>query len=109
MSLKDGLEDRIKGLALEGVDIIFIKEPHLYDRMKRINVSNVTKPIQVIMVREFDDLKALSHVDMRALGWVRAKKLSAEDAVKVLEEKGFDVEMDANDSVQQLARPGDSG
>lgn len=95
MSLKEGIEKRIQALVLEGVDIIFVKERHLFDRINQIkmHIPNVKKAIQVMLVDDFDDLKALSHQDMRMLGWVREEKLTVKDAVKVLDSKGFDVQM----------------
>lgn len=75
MSLKDGLETRLKGLVLEGVDIIFVKERHLLDRLMKMSLPKGTKPIQLCLVENLDDIQALSHQDMRKLGWVRQEKL----------------------------------
>lgn len=93
MTLKQGLEDRVRGLALENVDMIFVKERHLFERLSAINVPGVTKKITLMLVTDLNDLKALSHVDMRALGWVREEKITVKDAVKVLDSKGYDVQM----------------
>lgn len=77
MSLKDGLENRLKGLALEGVDIIFVKERHLFERLSKmpLPLPKGSKPISLCLVNDLNDLKALSHQDMRALGWVRQEKV----------------------------------
>ena len=71
MSLKAGLEERIKGLVLEDVDIIFVTERHLYDRLSKMPFPNLKKEVRVMFVERFDNLKALSIRDMRKLGWVR--------------------------------------
>lgn len=78
LSLKQGIEDRIRGLALSGVDIIFVKERHLFDRLSRMPLAlpKGSKPINLCFCNDLDDLKALSHQDMRALGWVRLEKVT---------------------------------
>jgi len=80
MSLKTGLEERIKGLALADVDIILVKERHLYERLKTLKVPGVKRQIQMVLVNNLDDMKALSHVDMRSLGWVREEKVRDHNA-----------------------------
>ena len=77
LTLKQGIEDRMRGLALAGVDIIFVKERHLFDRLRSMNLKlpKDAKPIHLCFCNDLDDLKALSHQDMRALGWVREEKV----------------------------------
>lgn len=78
MSLKSDLHERMTALASDGVDIIFVKERYLLDMISKLKLTNVKKPIQIVLVGSLDDLKALSHVDMRALGWVREEKVKKE-------------------------------
>lgn len=82
MSLKTALEDHIQGLALEGVDIIFISKRYLFDRLVGIKIPKVIKPIQLIHVEDLNDLKAMSHEDMKKMGWVRVEKKVRKKVVK---------------------------
>lgn len=76
-TLKQDLEDKLKGLALAGVDIIFVKDRYLFDRLSKmpLPLPKGSKPIHLCFVNELDDIKALSHQDMRKLGWVREEKV----------------------------------
>lgn len=101
MSLKQGMEDRIKGLALEGVDIIFVHEKLLFERLSRMKIPGINKQIQMVLINDFKDFKALSLRDMKKLGWIRKEKLSVKDATQVLNDKGYDVQMEDEEDETQ--------
>lgn len=69
--INEDLRERVKGLALEGVDIIFVKDRYLFDRLSKLKVPGIEKAISLFRVNDFDDLKALNEKEMNELGWVR--------------------------------------
>ena len=88
--LKEAIEDRIKGLILKDVDIIFVKERHLFDRISKINFVKLGgKEIRIILVNDLSDITALSNADMKKLGWNKARKKKVKD----------DERRDSNDQV----------
>jgi hypothetical protein len=72
MTLKTGLEERVKGLALEKADIIFVKEPHLFTRLANCKFE-VDRKISLIMVNDFGDITSLNEDEMKKHGWVKEK------------------------------------
>ena len=75
MSLKHDLDEKMMGLALDKVDVIFITDKYLMERMRKLKLPKDCKPIQVMYVEKLTDLKALSIVDMRKNGWERVERL----------------------------------
>jgi hypothetical protein len=76
MSLKNDLEEKIKGLSLEGVDLILISDKYVFDRTKTLKLpEGLKKPIQIMYVENMGSLKALSIRDMRKAGWERVETL----------------------------------
>lgn len=73
MSLRRDLEERVQGFASDGVDIIFVSDRYIMDQLMKLRIKS-SKPIQVVQVNHMGDIKALSEVAMRELGWVRVEK-----------------------------------
>lgn len=72
--INEDLRERVKGLALEGVDIIFVKDAFLQHRLSRVIVPGISKNITIMLLPDFEDFKALNEQEMKELGWVREEK-----------------------------------
>jgi hypothetical protein len=48
MTLKSGLEDRVRGLALENAHIIMVKEPHLAHYLASMKLPDLGRKIGVL-------------------------------------------------------------
>lgn len=67
--LVDDIRDRIRGLALEGVDIILCKDRYVWERIQKLKFPELNRRIYVVEVGEFDNLQALDEKKMNAAGW----------------------------------------
>lgn len=65
--------DVVRGLILAEADIILVTDRHLRDRLLNAKVAKTTKPVSVVLVDSFSDLKALDSAAMNEAGWFRGK------------------------------------
>lgn len=84
MSLTTDLKERVKGLCLNGCQLLLVKENHLVDRISRLQFDNVDHRVYILKVDEFDDLKAIDEEMMRKAGWVRADQSSEKEKAPLI-------------------------
>ena len=84
MSLKRDLDERMKGLILNEVDLIIFKDRFVMERVRNMKFPGLKKQIQLMLVSNLGEVQALSIQDMRAVGWIQKKEM--DEKIKELEE-----------------------
>jgi hypothetical protein len=71
MTLKSGLEDRVRGLALENAHIIMVKEPHLAHYLASMKLPDLGRKIGVLVVESFENVATLDEKMLNSYGWFK--------------------------------------
>jgi hypothetical protein len=69
VTLRNDIRDRVRGLLLDGVDVILCKDRYIWERIKSLKFPELKRRIYVAEVGDFDNLQALDEKKMNAAGW----------------------------------------
>lgn len=78
---EDAIGEKIRGLVLKGADMILVNDHDLLEYLNRteIPLPDVSRPIYLAYVKDFDSIKTLNDADLKELGLARIKDLEGHE------------------------------